>query len=60
MYRNTYRFLLGIRDLDDNYRNIAKTRFENYNNYYSTTIALKKAKNDTADVKMLQRTWNSF
>ena len=60
MYRNTYRFLLAIRDLDDNYRKIAKRRFENIDDYYNTTVALKRAKGHHSDVKMLKTTWNKF
>jgi hypothetical protein len=60
MYRNTYRFMLAIRDLNDNYRTIAKRRFENYDSYYTTTVKLKKAKNHNSDVKMLQKDWASF
>ena len=60
MYRNTYRFLLAIRDLDDNYRKIAKRRFENIDDYFNTTVALKRAKGHHSDVKMLKTTWNKF
>ena len=60
MYRNTYRFMLAIRDLNDEYRAIAKRRFENFDSYYSTTIKLKQFKDDHEDVRMLKKTWNQF
>lgn len=60
MWRNTYRFLLGIRDLNDDYRACARRRFEKYDDYYNTTITLKKERGDTADVIDLQKTWKDF
>ena len=60
MYRNSYRFLLAIRDLNNEYRAIAKRRFENFDSYYTTTIKLKTSKGHNEDVRMLKQAWNNF
>lgn len=60
MERNCYRFFLAIRDFDDEYRTIAKRRFENADNYYSETVKLKRAKGYKTDAEELVKTWESM
>ena len=60
MERNCYRFLLAIRDFDDEYRAAAKRRFENNDNYYSETVKLKKEKGYKKDADELIAAWNAM
>ncbi len=62
MERNCYRFLLAIRDFDDEYRAIAQKRFENSGtlNYYQETLSLKRKKGYPLDAKALTEAWNSM
>ena len=60
MERNCYRFLLAIRDFDDEYRAIAKRRFENAGHYYTETLKLKREKGYSKDAQKLAKAWNAM